>query len=79
MYTSFIWTVSLEAALHFLDLRLGAGAQREIISYAKCLREIVNEIAPHTLAAWESRRDKEKRAMDLFKKVSSPLEKLPSL
>ena len=36
MYVRWRWTVSLNAALHFLTLRQGEGAQSEIVDYTKC-------------------------------------------
>lgn len=54
IYTSWIWTVSLQALLHFLELRKGSGAQSEISKYAECIEQIVEEIAPVTYDAWQT-------------------------
>lgn len=54
IYTSWVWTVSLQALLHFLELRKGSGAQSEIVKYAECLERIVKEIAPVTYDAWQA-------------------------
>lgn len=71
MYTTFVWTVSLQAVLHFIDLREGAGAQREIIEYAKCIKDIVSWKCPHTLEIWEQRKAAEKEALRLYKEKPS--------
>ncbi|MEO0407685.1 MAG: FAD-dependent thymidylate synthase [Cyanobacteria bacterium P01_A01_bin.135] len=53
VYTSWVWTVSLQALLHFLQLRLGKGAQSEITAYAQAIHDLVSPIVPHSIAAWE--------------------------
>ncbi len=53
VYTSWVWTVSLQALLHFLQLRLGKGAQNEITAYAQAIHDLVLPIVPHSIAAWE--------------------------
>lgn len=52
VYTSWVWTVSLQALLHFIDLRNGSGAQDEITRYAQSLTELVEDIIPETIKAW---------------------------
>lgn len=52
VYTSWVWTVSLQALLHFVGLRLGKGAQQEIALYADGLMALVKDIVPVTIAAW---------------------------
>jgi len=54
LYTSFVWTCSLQALLHFLSLRLGKGAQAEITAYAAALLELARPIAPEAFAAFEA-------------------------
>jgi thymidylate synthase (FAD) len=54
MYTSFTWTCSLQALLHFISLRIGHGAQGEIAAYAKALLELGRPVAPEAFAAFES-------------------------
>lgn len=54
MYTSFVWTCSLQALLHFISLRIGKGAQYEIVSYAEALLELARPIAPEAFAAFET-------------------------
>ncbi len=54
VYTSWVWTVSLQALLHFIDLRRGAGAQSEIGAYAQAIVELITPIVPVTINAWSS-------------------------
>lgn len=53
VYTSWVWTVSLQSLLHFLGLRLGKDAQQEIGAYANAAYELVQDKVPATLRAWE--------------------------
>jgi thymidylate synthase (FAD) len=53
MYTSFTWTCSLQALLHYISLRIGHGAQGEIAAYAKALLELARPVAPEAFAAFE--------------------------
>jgi thymidylate synthase (FAD) len=39
IYTSWVWTTSLQAALNFLELRNHSAAQSEIAAYAECLEQ----------------------------------------
>lgn len=52
VYTSWVWTVSLQALLNFIGLRLGSGAQSEIGAYAQAIVELVQPIVPVSMAAW---------------------------
>lgn len=52
MYVRFMWTTSLQSALHFLDLRLDDNAQWEMREYAKAVAEIVEKQYPETFEAW---------------------------
>ncbi len=54
MYTSFVWTCSLQALLHFISLRIGKGAQYEIVAYAEALLKLARPIAPEAFAAFET-------------------------
>lgn len=56
MYVRWRWTVSLNAILHFISLRLGHGAQHEILEYAKVINDIVEELYPVTTKAWNEHR-----------------------
>ena len=56
MYVRWRWTTSLNSVLHFLSLRLGHGAQSEIVEYANAVNNIVLEKFPVTTAAWNQHR-----------------------
>lgn len=56
MYVRWRWTVSLNAALHFLSLRVKNDAQYEIRRYADVVNFIVQENYPITAAAWNEYR-----------------------
>ena len=56
MYVRWRWTTSLNAVLHFLSLRLGHGAQSEIIDYANVINDMVLERFPITTHAWNQYR-----------------------
>jgi thymidylate synthase (FAD) len=52
LYTSFVWTCSLQALFHFISLRIGHGAQGEIVAYAKALLELGRPVAPEAFDAF---------------------------
>jgi len=52
LYTSFVWTCSLQALFHFISLRMGKGAQGEIVAYAKALLELGEPVAPEAFDAF---------------------------
>ena len=52
VYTSWVWTVSLQALLNFIGLRLGGGAQSEIGAYAQAIVELIEPIVPVSMEAW---------------------------
>jgi thymidylate synthase (FAD) len=54
MYTSFVWTCSLQALFHFISLRSGAGAQHEIGKYAEALFELGRPVAPEAFDVLKS-------------------------
>jgi thymidylate synthase (FAD) len=54
VYTSWVWTVSLQALLHFIGLRKGKGAQQEIGLYADAILRLIKDIVPETISAWET-------------------------
>lgn len=56
LYTSIIWTCSLQAILNFISLRDHEHAQYEIRVYAQALRELLKDIIPHVMAAWDKYR-----------------------
>jgi len=51
-YTSWVWTASLYAVIHFLKLREDSHAQFEIREYAKAMRRLVEPHFPVSLAAF---------------------------
>lgn len=53
VYTSFTWTISLQAVLHFISLRKGHGAQSEIALYAKAIEQLIEPIVPHTMKIYQ--------------------------
>lgn len=55
-YTEVIWTASLQAVLNFISLRDHDGAQHEIRVYAQALRELIKDVVPETMKAWELHR-----------------------
>jgi thymidylate synthase (FAD) len=56
VYTSWVWTVSLQAVLNFIGLRLGSGAQNEIADYAKAIQELIQPVVPVAIAAWKTHK-----------------------
>ena len=54
VYTSWVWTVSLQALLNFIGLRMGAGAQSEIGAYAQAILELIEPIVPVSIEAWKT-------------------------
>ncbi|WP_019508437.1 FAD-dependent thymidylate synthase [Pleurocapsa sp. PCC 7319] len=54
VYTSWVWTVSLQALLNFIGLRLGVGAQSEIGAYAQAIVELIEPIVPISIEAWSN-------------------------
>jgi len=52
MYTEYYGTTSLLNALKFIDLRDHEGAQHEIQLVAKAMNEILTELYPITMAAY---------------------------
>ncbi|GAB4532520.1 MAG: hypothetical protein Tsb0014_17050 [Pleurocapsa sp.] len=57
VYTSWVWTVSLQALLHFIDLRRGADAQSEIGAYAQAIVELIKPIVPVAMSAWSAEKN----------------------
>lgn len=51
-YTEFIFTTNLHALMHFLKLRMGNGAQKEIRSFAKALLTLALPHFPIALGEW---------------------------
>jgi thymidylate synthase (FAD) len=51
LYSEVYWTVSLQAAAHFIRLRTDSHAQWEIQQYAQAVRRVVEEVFPVGLRA----------------------------
>jgi len=54
-YTEFIYTCNLHSLMHFLKLRLSAGAQSEIKAYARALLQLALPHFPLALEAWRKK------------------------
>jgi thymidylate synthase (FAD) len=52
IYTEVMWTVSLQALLHFVSLRTSDTTQYELREYANVLYEILKTKFPETTTAW---------------------------
>lgn len=55
IYTQFIFTCNLHSLMHFLNLRLKSGAQKEIRVYANAMLELANEHFPAAINAWKKK------------------------
>ena len=53
-YTSFVWTCSLQALLHFLSLRQPEDAQWEIRAYADCMADLASPIVFESFDAFKA-------------------------
>jgi thymidylate synthase (FAD) len=56
IYTQWIWTGSLQAFLHVVELRAKPDAQYETQLYGFAVRDIVHSIFPVCLEKWEGRK-----------------------
>lgn len=54
IYTEVIWTTSLQALFHFVDLRSDEHAQYEIREYAKVFAELLQQKFPHVWAHFQA-------------------------
>lgn len=54
-YTEFIYTCNLQSLMHFMKLRLGSGAQKEIRSYALALLKLAIPHFGYSLEAWRKK------------------------
>lgn len=52
VYTSWVWTASLQSVLNFIELRRGSDAQSEIGAYAQAIKTLIEPIVPIALEAW---------------------------
>ena len=53
LYTEWYWQIDLHNLFHFIELRLGAHAQKEIRFYAEVLLEIAKKVAPRCCASFQ--------------------------
>jgi thymidylate synthase (FAD) len=53
LYTEIYWNIDLHNLFHFLELRLGAHAQKEIRLYAQTLLEITKKVVPRCCESFE--------------------------
>jgi thymidylate synthase (FAD) len=53
IYTEIYWNIDLHNLFHFLELRLGAHAQKEIRLYARTLLEITRKVVPRCCESFE--------------------------
>jgi thymidylate synthase (FAD) len=68
-YTQFIFTCNLHSLMHFMRLRLHAGAQHEIRMFAQGLLKLALPHFPVSLAVWQEKyKDKIELQEDLFTK-----------
>jgi thymidylate synthase (FAD) len=58
IYTHWIWTGSLQAFLHVVDLRVKPDAQWETQEYGRAVRIILTEYFPVCLEKWEQRKNR---------------------
>lgn len=54
-YTEFIYTCNLQSLMHFMKLRLGSGAQKEIRQYALALLKLALPHFQYSLDAWRKK------------------------
>lgn len=52
IYSETMWTTSLQALLHFIDLRRSPTTQQELREYALVIERIVEDSFPETLRLW---------------------------
>ncbi len=55
-YTEFYWKINLHNLMHYLQLRMEAGAQKEIQDYATAIYQLVKDKVPHTMKAFSDFR-----------------------
>jgi len=51
-YTEFYWKINLHNLLHYLELRMEAGAQQEIREYANAMYKLVKDKVPIVMQAF---------------------------
>lgn len=53
MYTEFYWCIDLHNLLNFIRLRSAHNAQGEIRNYSDAMKELIRDICPHTIEAFD--------------------------
>jgi thymidylate synthase (FAD) len=56
IYTSWVWTTSLQAALNVVELRHHSAAQSEVSLYAGSLCDCIKSVVPETYSIWDEIR-----------------------
>ena len=81
-YTEFYWKINLHNLLHYLQLRMEPGAQKEIRDYANAIYELVEPLVPITMEAFKDFRvdgmfltGPEIEALRTGKEIASPGER----
>ncbi len=49
IYSKAVWTASLQAIMHFIDLRLDESAQKEIRDYAVAIKTLAQQHFPQSI------------------------------
>lgn len=57
MYVEWYWTLSLQSALHFVDLRDHPGAQGEAQKYGVAMENLLSQTFPAAMRVWNQMRD----------------------
>ena len=52
MFTEFYWCTDLHNLMNFIRLRSAENAQSEIKEYSDAMKEIITDLCPHTLEAF---------------------------
>lgn len=55
-YTEFYWKINFHNLMHYLQLRMDAGAQKEIRDYAVAIYRLIEPLAPSTMRAFRDFR-----------------------
>lgn len=54
VYTEWYWKIDLHNLLHFIRLRIDSHAQYEAQIYAQAFLDLIKDIVPYTVQAWEN-------------------------
>lgn len=78
-YTRFYYSANLRSMLHFIELRTHDGAQLEIRKYAEKMLEVLKELFPLSIAAWEDARASENRKAEIEAELEQMRDELNSV